>query len=125
MLEFGEPHGQLVQVPDGRVVLVHDRRYPYQHAHTRARISNDEGRTWEPEIYHVSDGMGYPASVALPDGTVVTITGNTKLDASFRPIGKWRVQAMERIFSKTVKPTCFGNFTNERRSLFTFLTSKG
>jgi len=94
LLDFGEPHGQLVQVPDGRVVLVHDCRYPYEHAHTRARISNDEGQTWEPEIYHISAGMGYPASVALPDGTTVTITGTTKLDARFRPIRGWQVHAI-------------------------------
>ena len=108
LLEFGETHGQLVQVPDGRVVLVHDRRYPYQHAHTRARISNDEGRTWEPEIYHVSDGIGYPSSVALPDGTVVTITGNTKLDASYRPIGQWKVQAVRWQLPPAAKKTQYG-----------------
>jgi hypothetical protein len=45
-------------------------------------------------IYHVSDGIGYPSSVALTDGTIVTITGATKLDASFRPIGEWRAQAI-------------------------------
>jgi hypothetical protein len=95
LLEFGEPHGQLVQAADGRVVLVHDRRYPYERSETRARVSvDDEGLTWGREIYHVSDGMGYPASVALPDGTIVTITGNTKLDPAFRPIGGWRVQAI-------------------------------
>jgi len=94
LLEFGETHGQLVEAHDGRVVLVHDRRYPYEEAHTRARVSQDEGRTWEPEIYHISQGMGYPASVALPDGTLVTLTGSTRLDQSFRPIGGWRVQAV-------------------------------
>lgn len=94
LLDFGEPHGQLVQVPDGRVVLVHDCRYPYEKAHTRARISKDEGQTWEPEIYHLSAGLGYPSSVALADGTIVTMTGTTKLDARFRPIGGWRVHAI-------------------------------
>ena len=94
LLEFGETHGQLVEARDGRVVLVHDRRYPYEQAHTRARVSLDEGRTWEPEIYHVSQGMGYPAGVALPDGTLVTLTGSTRLDKSFRPIGGWQVQAV-------------------------------
>jgi len=94
LLEFGETHGQLVEARDGRVVLVHDRRYPYEQAHTRARVSLDEGRTWEPAIYHVSQGMGYPACVALADGTLVTLTGSTRLDKSFRPIGGWRVQAV-------------------------------
>ena len=94
LLDFGETHGQLVQVPDGRVVLVHDCRYPYQEAHTRARVSRDEGQTWEPEIYHVSNGMGYPSSVALGDGTMVTITGNTKLNASFQPVAGWQAQVI-------------------------------
>jgi hypothetical protein len=94
LLVFGECHGQLVQVPDGRVVLVHDCRYPYDRSEMRARVSNDEGRTWEPETYHVSGGMGYPSSVALPDGTIVTITGCTRLDARFRPIDGWQAEAI-------------------------------
>ncbi len=94
LLDFGEAHGQLVQEPGGRVVLVHDCRYPYQQAHTRARVSLDDGQTWEPEIYHLSEGMGYASSVALSDGTIVTVTGNTRLDASFRPIGGWQAQAV-------------------------------
>lgn len=94
LLVFGECHGQLVQVPDGRVVLVHDCRYPYDRSEIRARVSNDEGRTWEPGTYHVSAGMGYPSSVALPDGTIVTITGTTRLDARFRPIGGWRAEVI-------------------------------
>ena len=36
----------------------------------------------------------YPAGVALPDGTLVTLTGSTRLDKSFRPIGGWQVQAV-------------------------------
>ncbi len=94
LLVFGECHGQLVEAPDGRVVLVHDRRYPYEQAEMRARVSNDEGRTWQPEIYHISGGMGYPSSVALADGTIVTITGTTRLDARFRPVGGWQAEAI-------------------------------
>jgi hypothetical protein len=80
LLMLGECHGQLVQVPDGRVVLVNDRRYPYEEGDVRARVSDDEGRTWSPEVYQVSSGAGYPASVALEDGTIVTVTGNSQLD---------------------------------------------
>ncbi|NQT15833.1 MAG: exo-alpha-sialidase, partial [Planctomycetes bacterium] len=94
LLDFGEAHGQLVEAPDGRVVLVHDCRYPYERAHIRARLSHDEGRTWDPEIYYLSEGIGYPSSVALADGTLVTVTGNTMLDKSFQPIGQWRAQAI-------------------------------
>jgi len=94
LIGFGEAHGQLVQAADGRVVLVHDCRYPYERAQMRARISSNEGRTWEPEVYRLCDGMGYPASVALPDGTILTITGSTRLTPSFEPLDGWRVEAV-------------------------------
>lgn len=79
LLEFGECHGQHVQIPDGRVVLLHDYRYPYENCEIIARVSGDNGKTWEKAAYHVSFGIGYPASVALEDGTIVTVTGNTPL----------------------------------------------
>lgn len=97
LLLLGECHGQLAQLPDGRVVLVNDRRYPFPlHADNdvRGRVSDDDGRTWSPEAYQVATGMGYPASVALDDGTIVTVTGNTQLDDRVRPIGPWSAQAV-------------------------------
>jgi hypothetical protein len=94
LLGFGEAHGQLVQVPDGRVVLVHDCRYPYEQGENRARMSLDGGKTWEPEVYHLSFGHGYPSSVALPDGTIVTVTGSTPFTPSAQPVGGWRAQAI-------------------------------
>ena len=94
VLVFGECHGQLVQLPDGRLVLVHDRRYPYENAEVIARVSHDEGKTWGPDAYHVSCGFGYPASVALEDGTIVTVTGNTTFDANGNPIGEPPVRAI-------------------------------
>ena len=94
LLELGECHGQLLQVSDGRVVLVHDRRYPLLQSGTRARVSHDQGRTWEPEVFHLAAGSGYPASVALEDGTVVTVTGCSRSDADATPIERWRVTAI-------------------------------
>ncbi len=94
LLVFGETHGQLVQLPDGRVVLTHDRRYPYEGYETRARVSHDEGRTWDPETCHVSYGAGYAASVALDDGTLVTVTGCTSFAPDSKPIGPWRAEAV-------------------------------
>ena len=94
VLEFGECHGQLLQVPDGRVVLVHDRRYPYECSEIRARISHDDGLTWGSEVYHLTDGMGYPASVVLEDGTIVTVTGCTRTDDRAEPLGPWSVAAL-------------------------------
>ena len=92
---FGEAHGHLVQLSDGTVVLVHERRYPYEQGDVRARISRDEGRTWSPEVYHLSPGHGYGASVVLPDDTIVTALGNTRLDSKGRSVdGKWYAQVV-------------------------------
>lgn len=94
LLVYGECHGQLAELPDGRLVLVHDRRYPYDQGETIGRVSGDGGSTWFRDVYHLSDGSGYPASAALEDGTIVTVVGNTRLDAQSRPIVPWSVQAV-------------------------------
>lgn len=75
VLVQGECHGQLVAAPDGRIVLVHDHRYPTHGSETVAHVSSDEGQTWGREAYHISLGDSYPSSVVLEDGTIVTIGG--------------------------------------------------
>jgi hypothetical protein len=74
LLKSGEAHGQLVELPDGRIVLTHDRRFDRQ---TIGRVSSDGGQTWSPNVYHLLRGSGYSASVSLMDGTVVTVSGAT------------------------------------------------
>jgi hypothetical protein len=64
----------LNKLPDGRLCLTYGfRGYPYS---IRARISNDNGRTWGPQIVLRNDGtdrdVGYVRSVVRPDGKVVT-----------------------------------------------------
>ncbi len=64
----------LNKLPDGRLCLTYGfRGYPYS---IRARISNDNGRTWGPQIVLRDDGtdrdVGYVRSVVRPDGKVVT-----------------------------------------------------
>ena len=81
---FGETHGQLVQVPDGRVVMVHDYRYPYHQAQVVAHVSDDDGKTWQRRRYHVSFDYGYPSSIALDDGTIITVTGNKPIGGGAR-----------------------------------------
>lgn len=85
LLFWGDPHGTLLQVPDGRILLVYDHRYESGPNCTqanawkvcnRAVVSSDEGATWGPEIYHLSYGKGYPSSVFLEGNTIVTVTGN-------------------------------------------------
>jgi hypothetical protein len=94
LLEHGECHGQLVQVPDGRVVLVHDRRYPYECCETRARVSLDGGQTWKREIFHLSPGSCYPSSVALQDGTIITVINTSRLDPSAKPLTPWNAEVL-------------------------------
>ena len=93
---FGEAHGHLVQLSDGTVVLVHERRYAYDVGDVRARVSRDEGQTWAPEAYRLSPGHGYAASVVLADDTMVTALGNTPLNQRAVPLTvsgtlKWSV----------------------------------
>ena len=90
----GEAHGHAVQLADGRIVLVHEHRYPYKNGGLRARVSHDEGQTWRPEIYHLSQGHGYAGSVVLDDGTIVTVCGNTPLDGQGQPTGPWQAQVV-------------------------------
>ena len=94
LLVFGQCHGQLVKLPDNRVVLVHDNRYPRERCETTGRISADSGRTWSREVYHLLAGSGYAASVALEDGTIVTVAGATRYDESGQPIEPWNTQAI-------------------------------
>ena len=93
-LEFGQAHGHMVQLSDGTVVLVVEDRYPYPEGDVRARISRDGGQTWLPEVYHLSPGHGYGASVVLEDGTIVTALGNTPLDERGRPVGSYTAQVV-------------------------------
>jgi hypothetical protein len=93
LIDYGQCHGQLVQVPDGRVVLVYDHRHPDEERDLRARTSRDNGRTWDPAVYYLSFGRGTAASVVLDDGTIVTVAGNWPHGSS-GPTGPPSVQAV-------------------------------
>jgi hypothetical protein len=70
-----ETNGQIVPLPDGRLVLIHQRRFgPMQ---IIARVSNDAGETWSADEYRLSAGFGYTGNTVLDDGTILTITGQT------------------------------------------------
>ena len=65
----------MLKLYDGRLVLVYGyRAEPYG---IRARVSEDGGRTWGPEIILRDDGgnwdVGYPRTVQRPDGKLVTV----------------------------------------------------
>ena len=70
----GNPPSMIV-LADGRVCLTYGyRKAPFG---IRARLSEDGGRTWQPEIVLRKDGggrdVGYPRSVQRTDGKVVTV----------------------------------------------------
>jgi hypothetical protein len=65
----------LVKLRDGRLVLTYGyRSAPYG---IRARISNDEGKTWGNEIILRKDGgawdLGYTRTVQRSDGKMLTV----------------------------------------------------
>jgi hypothetical protein len=67
--------GHLLRLADGRILLTYGIREP-NHQGIGARVSDDEGRTWKAptrlvELEGTTDG-GYPATVQLPDRTLVT-----------------------------------------------------
>jgi hypothetical protein len=65
----------LNRLSDGRLCMIYGyRNAPYG---MRAKLSQDNGLTWEDEIILRSDGgshdIGYPRTVERPDGTLVTV----------------------------------------------------
>lgn len=69
--DFGAP-GSLVRLADGRLVMVYG--YRLMPSGIRASVSDDEGKTWGPELIVRDDGgswdVGYPNAWALDDGRV-------------------------------------------------------
>jgi Neuraminidase (sialidase) len=65
----------MVKMHDGRICLVYGfRAEPYS---IRAKISNDNGKTWSKDYFLRSDGsgrdLGYPRVVQRPDGKIVAV----------------------------------------------------
>ena len=85
VLERGQCHGWSGQLPDGRIVMVHDHRYPYPQGQAIARVSHDGGKTWDRRAYHLNLGSGYPAILVLEDATIVTVSGAALYDDVGKP----------------------------------------
>jgi sialidase-1 len=65
----------LLRLRDGRLVMTYGhRRKPYGN---QARISSDNGQTWGETMILSGDGiggdLGYPSTVELPDGTLLSV----------------------------------------------------
>lgn len=84
---FGQAHGDLARLSGDTIVAVYENRYPVGKPDIRARISHDLGKTWEPELYILAEGVGYAGSVGLDDGTIVTVTGDGQMTAG-KPTGR-------------------------------------
>lgn len=70
----GNP-ASLIKLDDGRLCLAYGyRAEPFS---MRVKLSNDDGRTWGPDIVLRDDGanrdVGYPRMVQRPDGKVVVL----------------------------------------------------
>ena len=87
-----ETNGQLVPLPNGRLVLVHQRRFGSHQL--IARVSEDDGKTWSHDEYRISAGFGYSGNIALNDGTIVTVTGQTLASESMEGPGNNRAQVI-------------------------------
>ena len=73
---FMQCPGDLTYTKDGVLVCQYLHRYrggPIADTSIRARVSYDEGQTWEPEEYIVSDGENYPGSIATEDDGLITM----------------------------------------------------
>ncbi len=73
----GPPH--FLQLKDGTLVLTYSYRFNNRNSGVRARISYDGGKTWDKTefILEISDtpnnsDLGYPSSVQLADGSILT-----------------------------------------------------
>ncbi len=79
---FGQCYGYPVALNDSSVVVIHTTPYGPGERGSRAMISHDEGRTWGNETYYMtfSTESGYNQSVALKDGTILTISARDDTD---------------------------------------------
>lgn len=86
-----ETNGHVLPLPDGRLVLIHQRRFgPMQNI---ARVSLDGGETWLHDEYRLSSGFGFPSSIVLEDGTIVTATGRSVDGKPGAQVIRWKLPA--------------------------------
>ena len=102
---LGEMHGSAVELPDGRIVLMHVHRVPWLHGGERAKVSRDGGNTWDKETYYLSTVLSYPeysTNCVLPPeladgkpGMILTVLGDRAHAVGMDPVGgleavRWR-----------------------------------
>jgi len=68
-------HGSAVQLPDGRLVLLHVSRAVSPGGGTWAKVSSDEGKSWDVERYYMNASpayAGYSAASCRPTWRTAT-----------------------------------------------------
>lgn len=83
--EEGQHPGHLLRLADGRVLLSYGDRTGTVHG-VEVRTTSDEGRTWSEPVRVLDwwgDG-GYPSSVQLPDGQILTAYYAAKIEGHDR-----------------------------------------
>ena len=74
--QFMQCSGDMSYLEDGTLVLQYLHRYRgglVADISIRARVSYDDGKTWEPEEYILSDGENYPGGIAMPGGGMIAM----------------------------------------------------
>jgi len=92
---WGQP-SHLLRLRDGRLLMTYGyRREPFGN---QARISADCGRSWSEPIAISDDGdrgdLGYPSSVQLDDGTIVTVwyEANEEFPMAILRQARWTIE---------------------------------
>ncbi len=104
LMAHGESNGELVELSDGRLVLIHQTRYAESFDAAKgyfrgrstlsARVSDDAGLTWRRQRYRLMFGFGYSGTLVLTDDTLVTVTGcclGDNGDVRRAAIIRWRI----------------------------------
>jgi len=101
---WSEPHAidvwglpsHLLRLRDGRLLMTYGhRRKPYGN---QARLSTDNGKTWGEAMILSGDGiggdLGYPSTVELPDGTLLTVWYETMKESKLAVLRQatWRLE---------------------------------
>ena len=85
----------LLRLKDGRLLMSYGyRRPPYGN---QARVSQDNGKTWSEPMTISGDGasgdLGYPSTVQLDDGSLLTVWYEKPKDSSMAVLrqARWRI----------------------------------